>query len=509
MHEPDPLRVDRRRLRDLGRRCRAPCRSTRPPPPTRSSGSSPTPAPWPSSSRPATHAAAVEPGRDRLPGLRTSGSSSQGDVDEPQPRRRRRRRRRARRRARAARPRQPRHDHLHLGHHRPAQGLRADPRQLPRPRREHRRALAAVVKAPASSTLLFLPLAHVFARFIQVLAVDAPGRGWATPPTSRRCSTTSRRSSRRSCSPCPASSRRSTTRAEAKAEAGGKGKIFAGAAATAIDVVRGARTPAAPAFGLRLRARGVRQAGLRQAARGHGRQCAVRRLRRRAARHPARPLLPGHRRHRPRGLRPHRDHRARHGEPPRAAARSARSGLPLPGVDVRIADDGEILHARRQRLRAATAATTPRPPRRSATAGSTPATSASSTTTATCKITGRKKEILVTAGGKNVAPAVLEDRLRAHPLRQPVHRRRRPASRSSPRWSPSTRRCYPAWAEQPRARRRSPSSRPRDRRRRARRGAEGASTTPTRPCRKAESIRKFAILDARLHRGERLPHPVA
>lgn len=32
------------------------------------------------------------------------------------------------------------------------------------------------------------------------------------------------------------------------------------------------------------------------------------------------------------------------------------------------------------------------------------------------RITGRKKEILVTAGGKNVAPAVLEDRLRQHPL---------------------------------------------------------------------------------------------
>ena len=32
------------------------------------------------------------------------------------------------------------------------------------------------------------------------------------------------------------------------------------------------------------------------------------------------------------------------------------------------------------------------------------------------KITGRKKEILVTAGGKNVAPAVLEDRIRQHPL---------------------------------------------------------------------------------------------
>ena len=32
------------------------------------------------------------------------------------------------------------------------------------------------------------------------------------------------------------------------------------------------------------------------------------------------------------------------------------------------------------------------------------------------RITGRKKEILVTAGGKNVAPAALEDRIRAHPL---------------------------------------------------------------------------------------------
>jgi long-chain acyl-CoA synthetase len=32
------------------------------------------------------------------------------------------------------------------------------------------------------------------------------------------------------------------------------------------------------------------------------------------------------------------------------------------------------------------------------------------------RITGRKKEMIVTAGGKNVAPAVLEDRLRVHAL---------------------------------------------------------------------------------------------
>lgn len=32
------------------------------------------------------------------------------------------------------------------------------------------------------------------------------------------------------------------------------------------------------------------------------------------------------------------------------------------------------------------------------------------------RITGRKKELIVTAGGKNVAPSILEDRLRGHPL---------------------------------------------------------------------------------------------
>ena len=32
------------------------------------------------------------------------------------------------------------------------------------------------------------------------------------------------------------------------------------------------------------------------------------------------------------------------------------------------------------------------------------------------RITGRKKELIVTAGGKNVAPSILEDRVRAHPL---------------------------------------------------------------------------------------------
>jgi long-chain acyl-CoA synthetase len=90
-------------------------------------------------------------------------------------------------------------------------------------------------------------------------------------------------------------------------------------------------------------------------------------------------------------------------------------GPPLPGVSIQIADDGEILVK-----------------------GNSVFSAYRNNETATndaivdgwfhtgdigeldhdgyLKITGRKKEILITAGGKNVVPAVLEDRLRAHPL---------------------------------------------------------------------------------------------
>ena len=91
-------------------------------------------------------------------------------------------------------------------------------------------------------------------------------------------------------------------------------------------------------------------------------------------------------------------------------------GRPLPGTSVRVADDGELLFRGGQVF-----------------AGywhndeATKETKDDSGWFHTgdvgeidgegfVKITGRKKEILVTAGGKNVAPAVLEDRLRAHVL---------------------------------------------------------------------------------------------
>ena len=91
-------------------------------------------------------------------------------------------------------------------------------------------------------------------------------------------------------------------------------------------------------------------------------------------------------------------------------------GRPLPGVAVRIADDGELLTRGDNVFRAYWR-------NESATAEALGADGWFHTgdlgaidEDGFVTITGRKKEIIVTAAGKNVAPAVLEDRLRAHPL---------------------------------------------------------------------------------------------
>ncbi|HEY7016596.1 MAG TPA: long-chain fatty acid--CoA ligase [Streptosporangiaceae bacterium] len=91
-------------------------------------------------------------------------------------------------------------------------------------------------------------------------------------------------------------------------------------------------------------------------------------------------------------------------------------GLPLPGVAIRIADDDEIL-LRGPNVFAGYWRNDP------ATAEMLDADGWLHTgdvgrldDEGFLRVTGRKKELIVTAGGKNVAPAVLEDRLRAYPL---------------------------------------------------------------------------------------------
>ena len=98
------------------------------------------------------------------------------------------------------------------------------------------------------------------------------------------------------------------------------------------------------------------------------------------------------------------------------AQRVGSVGKPLPGTTVKIGDDGEVLIKGEIVMRgywqndgANNEAFTQDGFFRSGDLGAIDENGFLS-------ITGRKKELIVTSGGKNVAPAVLEDRVRAHPL---------------------------------------------------------------------------------------------
>ncbi len=89
-------------------------------------------------------------------------------------------------------------------------------------------------------------------------------------------------------------------------------------------------------------------------------------------------------------------------------------GPPFPGTQVRVDDDGEVSVAGPHVFRGYRGR--PDLTAEALTDGWFRTGDVGSLSDGHLRITGRTKEIIVTAGGKNVAPAPLEDRLRAHPI---------------------------------------------------------------------------------------------
>ncbi|MEV0927592.1 AMP-dependent synthetase/ligase [Streptomyces spongiicola] len=264
-----------------------------------------------------------------------------------------------------------------------------------------------------SSILLFLPAAHVFGRMVEVAAVMAPIKLGCVPDVSNLTDELA------SFRPTlilgvPRVFEKVYNAARAKARADGKGRIFDRAATTAIEYSRATGTGKGPSFGLRLRHRVFDRlvyGKLRAVLGGRG-EFAV---------SGGAPLgerlghfyrgigftvLEGY------GL---TESCAATAFNPWDRQKIGTVGQPLPGSVVRIADDGEVLlhgehiFAGYWNNEAATAEALADGWFHTGDIGTLDEDGYLS-------ITGRKKEILVTAGGKNVAPAVIEDRIRAHAL---------------------------------------------------------------------------------------------
>ncbi|MDN5791280.1 MAG: AMP-dependent synthetase/ligase [Micrococcales bacterium] len=268
------------------------------------------------------------------------------------------------------------------------------------------------VLAPGSSTLLFLPLAHVFARFIEVLCVAAKVRMGHSSDIKTLLADFA------SFEPTfilavPRVFEKIYNSAEAKAATDGKGKIFQRAAAVAIAYSE-ALDSGGPGLLLRLQHALFDKLvyGKLRAAMGGQVQYAV------SGGGPLGTRL-GHF-YRGIGLIILEGYGLTETTAPVTVntpdkIKIGTVGPPLPGSGVRIAEDGEIL------LQGVGVFTTYHG-NDEATAGAiqdgwfSTGDIGELDEDGYLRITGRKKEILVTAGGKNVAPAVLEDRLRAHPL---------------------------------------------------------------------------------------------
>jgi long-chain acyl-CoA synthetase len=273
-------------------------------------------------------------------------------------------------------------------------------------------SLASVVRADGASTLLFLPLAHVFARFIQVLCVEATARMGHSSDIRTLLDDFA------SFQPTfilavPRVFEKIYNSSEQKAAADGKGRIFASAAATAMEWSESLDT-GGPGVGLKLKHAVFDRlvySKLRTAMGGRI-QFAV------SGGAPLGTRL-GHF-YRGIGVIVLEGYGLTETTAPSTVnvpekVKIGTVGTPLPGVGIRIAEDGEILiqgvnvFSRYRNNDAASAEALQDGWFHTGDIGELD-------DDGYLKITGRKKELLVTAGGKNVAPAVLEDRLRAHPL---------------------------------------------------------------------------------------------
>ncbi|WP_310719738.1 AMP-dependent synthetase/ligase [Streptomyces lydicus] len=264
-----------------------------------------------------------------------------------------------------------------------------------------------------SSVLLFLPIAHVFGRLVQVASVMAPIKLGHAPDIKNLTEDLA------SFRPTlilgvPRVFEKVYNSARAKAQADGKGKIFDKAADTAIAYSRALDTPDGPPLGLKIKYKVFDRLV-------YGKLRAV---------------LGGRATHAISGGAPLGDRLGHfyrgigftalegYGLTESCAATAFNPwdrqkigtvGQPLPGSVVRIADDGEVLLHGEHLF-------TEYWNNPSATAEALSDGWFHTGDIGTLDedgylaITGRKKEILVTAGGKNVAPAVIEDRIRAHAL---------------------------------------------------------------------------------------------
>ena len=266
---------------------------------------------------------------------------------------------------------------------------------------------------PKHSTLLFLPLAHVFARFISVLCVHG-GVKVGHQPDTKNVAPAMQSYKPHFLLAVPRVFEKVYNSAEQKAEAGGKGKIFRKAAYTAIAYSKALDTKEGPSLGLKIqhglfdklvykKLRAAMGGRVKYAISGGG---------------PLGARL-GHF-YRSIGLTVLEGYGLTETTAPVSIGRPdklriGKVGLMLPGTGIRIADDGEILLRGNNILRGywrnptATAAVFDGDWFKSGDIGEIDEDGFIS-------ITGRKKELIVTAGGKNVAPAALEDPLRANPL---------------------------------------------------------------------------------------------